>query len=103
MTYSSVAHPVSMIGLTLTRPRTLQGGRSTLHAGAKRIAEDAKILVLKSTTLDEEGVLKGRSCSTYTDFRVSIIRYFDDKLSVSMLEASSSSTTNVAQNLIENT
>ena len=49
-----------MSGLTLTRPRTLQGGRRTLHAGAKRIDEDAKILVLNSTTLDEEGVLKGR-------------------------------------------
>ena len=33
-----------MNGLTSTRPRTLQSGRSTLQAGAMRIDEDAKIL-----------------------------------------------------------
>ena len=105
--YSSVTHRVSMRGLTSTRPRTLQGGKSTLQAWAKRIDEDAKILALKSTMLEtlfgEAGVLTDRSVSTYADLHASIIRFLDDKLPVSMVETSSSSTTNVVQNLAENT
>ena len=88
-----------MRGLTSTRSRTLQGGKSTLQAWAKRIDEDAKILALKSTMLEtlfcEAVVLTGRSLFTYVDLRASIIRFLDDKLPVSMVETSSSSTTNV--------
>ena len=79
----------------------------TLQAWAKRIDEDATILALKSTMLEtlfgEAVVLTGRLFSTYADLRASIIRSLDDKLSVSMVETSSLSTTNVVQNLAENT
>ena len=87
--YSSLTHRVSMRGLTSTRPRTLQGGKSTLQAWAKRTDEDATILALKSTMLGtlfgEAVVLTGRSFSTYADLRASIIRFLDDKLPVSMV------------------
>ena len=45
--YSTVTHRANMNGLTSTMPRALQGGRSTLQAGAKKIDEDAKIFALK--------------------------------------------------------
>ena len=55
------------------------------------------------TLFGEAVVLTGRLFSTYADLRASIIRSLDDKLSVSMVETSSLSTTNVVQNLAENT
>ena len=74
---------------------------------AKRVDEDVKILALKSimpeTLFDEAGVFRGRSFSTYAELRTSIIRYVDDKVPVSMMTKSSSSsvTTSFVQNLIE--
>ena len=50
--YSSLTHRVGMRGLTSSRPRTLEGGKSTLQAWAKRTDEDATILALKSTMLE---------------------------------------------------
>ena len=55
------------------------------------------------TLFGEAGVLTGRSFSTYADLRASIIRFFNGQLPVSMVETSSSSTTNVLQILAENT
>ena len=55
------------------------------------------------TLFGEAGVLTGRSFSTYADLRTKNIRILGDKLPVSMEETSSSSTTNVAQNVAENT
>ena len=115
---SRVTHPVSPSGLTPTRPKTLQASRTTLQAWeqevaefeikyAKRVDEEAKILALKSimpeTLFGEAGVFRGRSFSTYAELRTSIIRYLDDKVPVSMMTKSSSSsvTTSFAQNLIE--
>ena len=74
---------------------------------AKRVDEDAKILALKSimpeTLFGEASVFRGRSFSTYAELRASIIRYLDDKVPVSMMTKSSSSsvTTSFVQNLIE--
>ena len=74
---------------------------------AKRVDEDEKILALKSimpeTLFGEAGVFRGRSFSTYAELRTSIIRYLDDKVPVSMMTKSSSSsvTTSFVQNLIE--
>ena len=80
---------------------------------AKRVDEDAKLLALKSimvspeTLFGEAGVFRGRSFSTpkgYAELRTSIIpRYLDDKVPVSMMTKSSSSsvTTSFVQNLIE--
>ena len=72
---------------------------------AKRIGEDAKILALTSIMLEalfgEAGVFRGRSFSTYADFRASVIMYLDDKVPVSMLKSGSPSTWNLGQNLSE--
>ena len=65
------------------------------------------LLALKSTVLEtlfgEAGVLTGRSFSTYADLRTKNIRILGDKLPVSMEETCTSSTTNVAQVLAQNT
>ena len=109
---------MSPSGITPTRPKTLQASRTTMQAWeqevaefeikyAKRVDEDAKILALRSimpeTLFGEAGVFRGRSLSTNAELRTSIIRYLDDKVPVSMMTKSSSSsvTTSFVQNLIE--
>ena len=72
---SRVAHPVSMSVFASTSPETLQSARSTMQASkqevaeletkyAKKIDEDAKILVLRSimpeAQFGEAGVLRGK-------------------------------------------
>ena len=58
---------------------------------------------MPETLFGEAGVFRGRSFSTYAELRTSIIRYLDDKVPVSMMTKSSSSsvTTSFVQNLIE--
>ena len=88
-----------------TRPKTLQASRTTMQAWeqelaefemryAKRVDEDAKILAVKSimpeTLFGEAGVFRGRSFST----NASIIRYLDNKVPVSTMTKSSSSSDN---------
>ena len=69
---------------------------------AKRVDEDAKILAVKSimpkTLFGEAGVFRGRSFST----NASITRYLDDKVPVSTMTKSSSSsvTPSFVQNLL---
>ena len=57
---------------------------------AKRIDEDAKIVALRSimlaTLFGEAGVLTGKWCITYADFRASIIRFLDHNEPVSIGE-----------------
>ena len=104
--YSRVTHPVSPSGITPTKPKTLQSSRTTMQAWeqevaefeikyAKRVDEDAKILAPKSTMPEtlfvEAGVFRGRSFNTYAELRTSIIRYLDDKVPVSPMTKSSSS------------
>ena len=58
---------------------------------------------MPETLFGEAGLFRGRSFSTYAELRTSIIRYLDDKVPVSMMTKSSSSsvTTSFVQNLIE--
>ena len=113
-----LAHPASASGLTPTRPSTPQNARSTMQAWelevaefevkyVNRIDEDAKVLAPKTIMLDtlfgEAGVFRSGSFSTYADLRVSLVRYLDDKVPVSMMKPGSPSTTNLAQNLNEKT
>ena len=68
---------------------------------------DAKILALTSpipkTLFIEAGVFRGRTFSTYAELSTAIIRYLEDKVSVSMVPRSSSSsvTTSLVQHLHE--
>ena len=80
--YARVTHPVSRIGLTSSRLKTLQSARKVMQTWeqevadfemkyAQKVAEDVKILALKSilpeTLFGEAGAFRGLSFNLYTD------------------------------------